>query len=83
VRNSALLRANDNRSAWLAASYAGVNAVRSYFEDALALDLRWRDDAPRRSMADTRTDLCGAARPSRPAYGAFEDLSRCASAAPR
>ncbi|MCU0938743.1 MAG: right-handed parallel beta-helix repeat-containing protein, partial [Burkholderiaceae bacterium] len=82
-RDGAALRATDNRSTWLVASYLRLSDVRAGFADALALDLRWNGQPPRRRTAagspDERPDLCGARRPANPAYGAFEDLARCAS----
>jgi hypothetical protein len=77
-RDGALLRLNDNRSTPIALLYAGWHAQRALFADAQALDLRWRGEAPRRAPLDaTVPDLCGAARPAAPAYGAFEDIARC------
>jgi parallel beta-helix repeat protein len=73
----ALLRATDNRSTWLVASYLGLGGVRSLFADALALDLRWRTEPPRRDAGDALPDLCGTLRAGAAAYGAFEDLQAC------
>ena len=54
-----------------------------WFVDALALDLRWNADVPRRTRSERAPDLCGTVRPDRPAYGAFEEIARCVGAAPR
>jgi hypothetical protein len=78
VRDGAILRDSDNRDTPLLASYLGLSGVRGYFANALDLDLRWAGEAPRRSIAEARPDLCGALRPAAPAYGAFENLDRCA-----
>jgi len=83
VRDGALLRVADNRSAWLTARYLGVGGERNRFVDALALDLRWNADVPRRTRSERAPDLCGTVRPDRPAYGAFEEIDRCVGAAPR
>jgi nitrous oxidase accessory protein NosD len=84
-RDGAALRATDNRSTWLVASYLRLGDVRANFVDSLALDLRWSGQPPRRSAAsgppDQQPDLCGARRRANPTYGAFEDLARCATTA--
>lgn len=77
-RDGALLRLDDNRSTPVALLYAAYHPVRSAFRAPLALDFQWRDEAPRRATAGQLTpDLCGAARPATPAYGAFEDIGPC------
>lgn len=78
VRDGAILRDSDNRDTPLLASYLGLSGARGQFADALALDLRWRGEVPRRPHAEPRPDLCSAPRPAAPAYGAFENLNRCA-----
>ena len=78
----AIVHANDNRATSIAALYLGLHPVRRLFADTTKLDLRWRGEPPRRGRADAPPDdLCGASRPPHPAYGAFEDIARCAVAA--
>jgi hypothetical protein len=58
--------------------YLGWHPVRSRFVAADALDLRWAGDAPRmRRNNGNDADMCGAKRPDKPAYGAFEDFAAC------
>jgi parallel beta-helix repeat protein len=74
----ATLHADDNRTTSVAALYLGLHPVRRLFADAAKLDLHWRADPPRRQRVETvAADLCGATRPGRPSYGAFEDIARC------
>jgi hypothetical protein len=81
VRDGAILRDSDNLDTSLLASYFGLSAARRQFADALALDLRWRGGPPRRARAEPLPDLCGNERPVAPAYGAVENLERCAQRA--
>ena len=78
ARNGGLLRLDDNLdtdTAWL---YLGRHPQRSLFKVPAQLDLRWAEAAPRRvAGAAPAPDLCGAARPAAPAYGAFEDFAAC------
>lgn len=79
--SGASLHERDNRTTALSALYLGWHPARRWFIDALALDLRWRADPPRRQNVDSPLpDLCGAPRPRAPTYGAFEDIARCAVA---
>lgn len=72
--DGAILRAVDNRTAPLAYRYFGAHALA----DVLGADMAWRGAPPRRSAAGAAPpDLCGVARPSLPAYGAFEEFSAC------
>jgi len=75
----AAIHARDNFAARLIELYVGLHRVRDLFVDAGALDLRWREKPPRRA-AGTRVPpgLCGKARSGQPAYGAFDDITRCA-----
>jgi len=75
----AAVHARDNFASYLFELYVGLHRVRDLFVDAPALDLRWREEPPRRP-AGTRapTGLCGKARSGQPAYGAFDDIARCA-----
>jgi hypothetical protein len=58
--------------------YVGWHPARRLFDDALALDLRWRDPPPRRrGLGAAPPDLCGGRRPLQAAYGAFEDIENC------
>jgi Right handed beta helix region len=77
----AILHTNDNRMTEIPMLYLGAHPVRRLFADTMKLDLHWRGNPPRRKRIDTRpADLCGAPRPPTPAYGAFEDIARCAVA---
>ena len=79
----AAVHETDNRVTRMSSLYLGWHPVRRLFVDAASLDLHWRRPPPRRQSEVTLPpDLCGADRPPRPAYGAFEDISRCASASP-
>ena len=78
ARAGAALHAHDNVTTDLAWLYLGVHPVRRLFADALALDLRWRSDPPRRVTVEALPpDLCGPARSTHPAYGAFDAFERC------
>ncbi|MBB3119949.1 chondroitinase-B domain-containing protein [Pseudoduganella violacea] len=83
VRGGALLRAQDNLDSGVTRLYLGSHPLRALFRAPLAFDLRWRGPAPRRAAVseDARSgpvaELCGAPRPSQPAYGAFEDFAAC------
>ncbi|MGZ8288011.1 MAG: right-handed parallel beta-helix repeat-containing protein [Telluria sp.] len=73
VRDGGLLHPGDNRQTSAAWLYAGYHPVRALFGDGLT----WNGDAPRRKGGASAPDLCGTARPERPAYGAFEDFGAC------
>lgn len=87
VRDQGSLHATDTRSTWPMASFLRLGEVRASFVDALALDLRFAGEPPRRDAATAdpaaaeppgeRIDLCGQRRPAQPAYGAFEDIAHC------
>jgi nitrous oxidase accessory protein NosD len=82
ARDGAIVRARDNASTTLLASYLGLSDVRARFADALALELSWSGRPPRRASAPAEaggTDLCGASRAAPPTYGAFEDIGRCSA----
>jgi hypothetical protein len=79
-----ILHAGDNLDTSLNRLFVGSHPQRALFRDALGLDLAWAGAAPRRSSAAAAaapgapsTDLCGAARPAQPAYGAVEDFAAC------
>jgi hypothetical protein len=77
-RDGALLRLDDNSSTPIALLYAGYHPARSPFRAPQAFDFQWAGEAPRRAAAGKLTpDLCGAARPATPVYGAFEDIGPC------
>lgn len=77
-RNGGRATLLDNRSSAIAALYAGLHAQRGLFADPDTLDLRWKDEAPRRAGPGMPgPDLCGARRAAQPAYGAFEDFAAC------
>ena len=76
-RDGGVVRQGDNRVSSIAALYAGLHPQRGLFAAPGALDLRWKDQPPRRSAPERPLDLCGTARPASPAYGAFEDFAAC------
>jgi hypothetical protein len=77
-RDGGLLRLGDNRDAALWRSYAGSHPVRSLFAAPASGDFRWHDGAPARAAPRRDgVDLCGAARGTVSAYGAFEDFGAC------
>ena len=78
-RDGAAIHGSDNLSTGLAWLYLGQHPQRALFRDASTLDFTWRAGAPRRqaNAVSTTTDLCGAARPPHPAYGAFEHFVAC------
>jgi parallel beta-helix repeat protein len=83
-RDGGLVRADDNldtATAWL---YFGRHPQRALLKASAELDFRWAGAAPRRAAGSAiETDLCGAARPTAPAYGAFEDFAACLTSARR
>lgn len=82
-RDGALLRAHDNLDSGIAGLFAGWHPQRALFAAPEAMDLRWEGAAPRREpLIRPVADLCGAARPVRPAYGAFEDFAACLAPRP-
>jgi hypothetical protein len=79
-RNGGLLRLGDNRDTPIAYLYAGWHPQRALFAAPQAFDFGWREAAPARTPAPGDVpgrDLCGAARPAQPRYGAFEDFGAC------
>ncbi|WP_280153998.1 right-handed parallel beta-helix repeat-containing protein [Piscinibacter sp. XHJ-5] len=78
TRDGGLLHAEDNLDTGIVALYFGHHPQRGLYRNAAALDLGWRDGAPRRrGPAGASPDLCGSTRASPPAYGAFEDFAAC------
>jgi hypothetical protein len=76
----AAVHAEDNFVTHPSELYLGLHPVRRLFLDAMALDLRWRSEAPRRkTFSQAPVDLCGTTRSGQPAYGAFDDIERCAT----
>jgi hypothetical protein len=75
ARDGALLRAQDNLTTSIAMQYLGRHPQRALFADAAGFDFSWKQEPPRRAAAVP--DLCGAPRPARAAYGAFEDVRAC------
>jgi hypothetical protein len=76
-RNGALLRLGDNLDVPIAYAYAGYHPLRRLLRAPQALDFGWRESPPRRAAGAAGPDLCGAARPARATYGAFEDWRAC------
>ncbi len=84
TRDGGVARLHDNLTTSIAQQYLGLHPQRGLFRNGDALDLRWSDAAPRREGAgQLPPDLCGVARPTSPAYGAFEDISACLGPASR
>jgi hypothetical protein len=77
-RDGAALHAEDNLTTGIGALYFGWHPHRQLFRDALALELAWAGQPPRRpSTTHGSPDLCQATRPPQPVYGAFEDIGPC------
>ncbi|SFU46921.1 right-handed parallel beta-helix repeat-containing protein [Pseudoduganella namucuonensis] len=79
-RNGGDARLHDNLAGGVLSQYLGRHPLRQLYREPAALDFGWREAAPRRAGAETgeaRPDLCGAARPAQPRYGAFEDFAAC------
>ena len=72
-----LLRLGENLDTPIWQLYLGRHPQRALFADPARLDLRWREEAPRRGGSATGPDLCGAVRGARAAYGAFDDFAAC------
>jgi parallel beta-helix repeat protein len=84
ARNGGLLRLDDNLDTDIAWLYLGRHPQRALFRAPAQLDLRWADAVPRRAAVTAAPpDLCGAARPAAPAYGAFDDFAACLAPAIR
>ena len=77
VRDGGVMRLDDNVMTSIVSLYAGRHPVRALFAGASVSQLSWQQPPPRRDGASATPDLCGAVRPARPAYGAFEDLRAC------
>lgn len=78
-RNGGVVRDNDNRITppWYA--YLGYHPVRALFRAPADFDYSWQGGAaavPRRDAGvGAPVDMCGATRPTQPAYGATEDYA--------
>ena len=83
ARNGGLLRQSDNLDTATASLYLGWHPQRARFEAPAQFDFRWAAAPPRRAAGAAAPDLCGAARPAAPAYGAFEDFAACLAQAGR
>jgi hypothetical protein len=82
-RDGGSLHARDNLTTGTGALYLGLHPQRRLFRDALAGDLTWAVEPPRRpAPAHRPPDLCQGARPLQPAYGAFEDIGPCLASHP-
>ena len=79
AERGATLQAGDNLDTSVSRLFMGSHPQRALFRDALGLDLAWAGGVPRRAGAASEpgADLCGAARPAQPAYGAVEDFAAC------
>ncbi|RJG01568.1 right-handed parallel beta-helix repeat-containing protein [Noviherbaspirillum sedimenti] len=77
-RDDGVVRAVDNLTGAMAASYLGWHTARALYRQPATLDLAWRTAPPRRDAGKTQaSDLCGRNRPAQPVYGAFEDFADC------
>ncbi|MGX4641043.1 right-handed parallel beta-helix repeat-containing protein [Massilia sp. SYSU DXS3249] len=76
-RDGGVLRLGDNLSTSIVWLYLGRHPQRSLFADPATLDLRWRDDPPRREGPAAASDLCGMSGGSGASYGAFDNFARC------
>jgi hypothetical protein len=77
-RDGAALHAGDNLTTRVDALYFGYHPHRQLYRDALALDLAWATQPPRRRPGTPGSpELCQATRPPQPTYGAFEDIGPC------
>jgi hypothetical protein len=76
VGQDAQIDGTDNLVTGVSRLYLGSHPQRALFLAPAGLNLRWSGEPPRR-VASGVPDLCGAARPARPTYGAFEDFSAC------
>jgi len=80
AKDGGRIRANDNFATRAIELYAGRHPVRALFRDLRAGNLEWAADPPRGDAhGDPGKDLCDAARPARPAHGAFETIAACAA----
>jgi nitrous oxidase accessory protein NosD len=80
VRDGATTVGENNLTSSLPAMYSGLSRVRAMFANADELDLRWANAAPlNEHEPGAGVDLCGEPRPAAAAYGAFEDIGRCAA----
>ena len=77
-RAGAAIDEDDNLDTGVTRLFTGAHPLRELFVAPEKMNLRWRGDAPRREATPVAgADLCGTARPTEPAYGAFEDFSAC------
>jgi parallel beta-helix repeat protein len=75
-RDGAALHTTDNIQTSPSRLYVGSHPVRGLFRSLATL--QWDAAPPRRTAGTTPApDLCGLPRPAEPAYGAFEDFSKC------
>lgn len=78
ARDGAEISEDDNLDTGVTRLFTGAHPLRDLFVASSTMDLRWRSDPPRRDAVPVAgTDLCGTARPTEPAFGAFEDFSAC------
>ena len=78
ARAGAAIDEDDNLDTGVTRLLTGAHPLRALFEATETMNLRWRGDPPRRDAAPLAgPDLCGTARPTEPAYGAFEDFAAC------
>lgn len=79
-RDGAALHDDDNLQTAAMNLFVGSHPMRRLFVDAAAFDFSWAAVPPRRTTASPGSaDLCGADRPGRAAYGAFENFAACAA----
>ena len=81
--SAAVVHMKDNFASRLTAIYLGLHRVRDLFVDAGMLDLRWRKGPVKRPTGTSApADLCTLKRSVPPAYGAFDNIVSCITAAP-
>ena len=81
ARDEGLIHASDNQDTRMPRLYLGSHPVRELFRDVADLDLAWKNEPARRSVASpSALDLCGSNRPAQALPGAFEQFAACAVA---
>ena len=79
-RNGGVVRERDNLTAASFPAYLGYHPVRALYTES---GFAWSGAPSRREAATgVPADLCGQARGSTPAYGAFEDFAACVADTP-
>lgn len=78
ARNDGILHLRDNLESSTALQYLAQRPLRELLATGRGGAFSWTGAAPRRApRSRAAADLCGAARPDAPVYGAFEDFAAC------